>query len=276
MSTYLVPLDGSQHAEQALGPALSLLSEADELALVRVVDAVETADAETAESYLRELVVRLRDGGLESAIRLLVRAGNPYEEVLQAARLHANHLVMTTHGRTGLLRLVLGSVAESLLRRAPCPVWLVPAPETPELYSREWNGRSLKVDRVLVPLDGSSLDDRTLAFLLAWPPARAARLTLLAAVDAMLPLGAPPPDCLEQYLSARAQQLGSRGLHAHTRVSERRPLPAILDEPADLVVLSLHRDGGSVGERLGRRARCPVVFLPHDLHHGFPGPHPLV
>jgi nucleotide-binding universal stress UspA family protein len=274
MSTYLVPLDGSARAEQALSLALPLLADADELALLRVVDSVETADKETAESYLRELVVRLHEGGLECAVRLLVRAGNPYEEILQAARLHANHLVLTSHGRTGMLRVILGSVAESLLRLSPCPVWLVPAQPEPHPYGPDWQAPQLPGPNLVVPLDGSGRDARTLAFLQGWKPARSARLTLLAAVDTLLPLGAPPPDSLADYLKARARELSDWGLAVRTRVSERRPLAAILEEPADLVVLSIHQHSGSVAERLGRRARCPLVFLPHDLRHGFPGPQP--
>lgn len=275
MSTYLVPLDGSYHAEQALGIALSLLSPADELGLLRVVGTAEAAESAAAESYLRELVVRLREGGVEAAVRILVRVGNPYEQILQAARLHANHLVLSSHGHSGLLKLVLGSVAESLVRLAPCPVWLVPAQECPQPYGPNWSGPVLQLRKVLLPLDGSDLDERSLAFLRNWPPAASATLTLLAALDVLIPLGGPPPSSLTDYLSSRAGELAALGWRVETRVSERQPLPAILDEPADLVLLSIHQSSGSVAERLGRRSRCPVVFLPHDLGHGFPGPQRL-
>jgi nucleotide-binding universal stress UspA family protein len=52
--------------------------------------------------------------------------GDPVTEILQAAREHGCDLiVMSTHGRTGLARLLMGSVAEQVLRRAPCPVLTV-------------------------------------------------------------------------------------------------------------------------------------------------------
>ncbi len=52
-----------------------------------------------------------------------VTTGDPGVEVLHVARrLHADLIVMATHGRKGLRRLVLGSVAERVVREAPCPV----------------------------------------------------------------------------------------------------------------------------------------------------------
>ena len=58
------------------------------------------------------------------------RIGLPAEEIVQYADEHAIDLiVMGTHGREGVMRVVLGSVAESVVRRAPCPVLTVRRPE---------------------------------------------------------------------------------------------------------------------------------------------------
>ena len=57
---------------------------------------------------------------------LLVRIGNPAAEIVSVARLLKSDLiVISTHGRTGLKHLLLGSVAETVLRHAPCPVLIV-------------------------------------------------------------------------------------------------------------------------------------------------------
>lgn len=65
-------------------------------------------------------------GKVEAVHRLL--EGDPAETVLRlAADEHANLIVMGTHGHTGLTRLLVGSVAESVLRKAPCPVLTVRA-----------------------------------------------------------------------------------------------------------------------------------------------------
>lgn len=56
-------------------------------------------------------------------VELDVAIGAPAVEILRAAQLKtANMIVMGTHGRTGLARIVMGSVAEQVVRRAPCPV----------------------------------------------------------------------------------------------------------------------------------------------------------
>ena len=69
------------------------------------------------------------------AARVVVRVGLPWEEIVRlAAEEHADMIVMGTQGRTGLDRLLLGSVAERVIRRAPCPVLTVP-PDIPEQES---------------------------------------------------------------------------------------------------------------------------------------------
>jgi nucleotide-binding universal stress UspA family protein len=57
---------------------------------------------------------------------VVVQHGNPYEEILQlATSQQADLIVMSTHGRTGPQRLIIGSVAEKVVRTAPCPVFTV-------------------------------------------------------------------------------------------------------------------------------------------------------
>ena len=69
------------------------------------------------------------------AARVVVRVGLPWEEIVRlAAEERADMIVMGTRGRTGLDRLLLGSVAERVIRRAPCPVLTV-RPDTDEQES---------------------------------------------------------------------------------------------------------------------------------------------
>jgi len=58
--------------------------------------------------------------------RVIVIQGDPAETILVQASESVDLIVMGTHGRTGLPRLLMGSVAEAVLRRAPCPVVVVP------------------------------------------------------------------------------------------------------------------------------------------------------
>ncbi len=79
------------------------------------------------EQQLAERAEAMTQRGL--ATRFLLRTGTPAEEIGQAATDEgADLIVVGTHGRTGLERLVIGSVAERVVRIAPCPVLTVKPP----------------------------------------------------------------------------------------------------------------------------------------------------
>jgi nucleotide-binding universal stress UspA family protein len=143
MRRILVPLDGSRVSESALEtlPWLALSRDL-EILLLRVVQpvkpvrllrdadpAAQTAFAHEkagAEQYLGRVARRLARRG--TAIRTLVREGDPAALIVDTARTHdASLIAMSTHGRTGLGRVLLGSVAEGVLRRAEVPVLIAPA-----------------------------------------------------------------------------------------------------------------------------------------------------
>lgn len=135
----LVPLDGSANAEQILSHAQTLghLGGA-QLILLRLTDSegsVAAADVDVhalvqkeqreAVSYLGSLAERLRNEGLDVATDH-PEGKPPAHVIIEAARRHGADLItMTTHGRSGLRHLLVGSVAEGVLREAPCPVLLV-------------------------------------------------------------------------------------------------------------------------------------------------------
>jgi nucleotide-binding universal stress UspA family protein len=88
-----------------------------------VIDDVE-ARRQEAEEYLAPISAALRSQGVDTA--WAIRRGRPAEEILAAARESGADLIaMATHGRTGLGRLLFGSVAEAVLRRAPVPVFMI-------------------------------------------------------------------------------------------------------------------------------------------------------
>jgi nucleotide-binding universal stress UspA family protein len=143
----LVPLDGSACAQQAFDVALSLAkSEQAELEVCSMVDPIVVCgttppspaldlllrDAENEARRLVTTAIQLAHvAGVKAAGE--ARNGAPPDEILNVAgRFHADAIVMGTHGRTGLRRLFLGSVAESVLRRSPCPVIVVRERETAE------------------------------------------------------------------------------------------------------------------------------------------------
>ena len=77
-----------------------------------------------AESYLEEVAQRLRSAG--SSVLTVVREGWPADVIAyRGAALGPSLIVMATHGRTGVVRLLLGSVALEVVRRSPLPVMLI-------------------------------------------------------------------------------------------------------------------------------------------------------
>jgi nucleotide-binding universal stress UspA family protein len=141
----LVPLDGSELAERALLPARHLATAFDaEILLFRVrefpryaVDSlaagiytseVEEAIRLAAEEYLAQTASRLQSRGVR--VRWETQLGLVTERILEASHEHGvNLIVMSTHGRTGLERWVMGSEAERVLSASHVPVLLVRAEE---------------------------------------------------------------------------------------------------------------------------------------------------
>jgi nucleotide-binding universal stress UspA family protein len=136
VKTILVPLDGSIVAEAALRPAVSLArKEAARLVLLRAAEAhalptTDPVEAQVqvmreAEEYLRATRDRVRAGGVAD-VEIAAWYGPPAEAIVEAARSrHVDLIVMSSHGRSGVASLVLGSVAASVLRASPVPLLLV-------------------------------------------------------------------------------------------------------------------------------------------------------
>ena len=134
----LVPLDGSKLAEAALPKAVELAAVSGaRLLLLRATQArgvpgLDPTEAQVkavseAEAYLAEVAARLSHAGTED-VDTSVWYGPPAYAIVEATRLHQTDLiVMTTHGRSGLGRLIVGSVAESVLRGTTTPILLLHA-----------------------------------------------------------------------------------------------------------------------------------------------------
>ena len=142
LDTILVPVDGSALAEAALPRALELAEiSGARLLLLRAAQAsslpgVDPTEAQArvvreAETYLAHLQERLTRQG-DVKVETSVWYGPAAYAIVEAARIHAvDQIVMTTHGRSGLGRLLLGSVAESVLRGTTTPILLLRAEGAP-------------------------------------------------------------------------------------------------------------------------------------------------
>ncbi len=97
------------------------------IGLVDTETAVRVLDEEAA-NYLQSLAQRYVAAAVP--VSHMIRHGEPAEVILEAAdELGARHIVMGTHGRRGLERALVGSVAERVLRRSGCPVTIVRNPD---------------------------------------------------------------------------------------------------------------------------------------------------
>ena len=75
---------------------------------------------------LEDVLSRVAAGAADVSVERLLRIGTPAERIVEYARSHhCDLIVMGTHGRTGLKHVLLGSVAEKVIRSAPCPVMVV-------------------------------------------------------------------------------------------------------------------------------------------------------
>lgn len=137
----LVPLDGSEGSEDAFEFALEEFSDA-RTTLLHVIDPKSSEkiqvtegsipfDDETREdimkesaTFLNEYAEKAEEHGVEATKEYKV--GDPAEEIVEYAEENeVDHIVMGSHGRSGVSRVLLGSVAEDVTRRSPVPVTVV-------------------------------------------------------------------------------------------------------------------------------------------------------
>jgi len=213
-----------------------------------------------------------------------VDVGQPVDRILaRAVELPTDLIVMGTHGAGGFQHLVLGSVTEKVLRKAPCPVLTVPprARATPQL----------PLKRLLCAVDFSAASLHAVDAAMSLARESNATLTLLHVLE--WPWDEPPSPALRelprQWASALAefrryseasalQRLRSFTDDANpayvlkTRVSNGKPYVEILrvavEEQSDVIVIGVHGRNpvemalfGSTTNQIVRRATCPVLTV---------------
>lgn len=232
----------------------------------------------------REMVGRM----LESAMAPALRAHVPFETRLDkgaaadrilacAHDMSANLIVIGTHGRSGFERLILGSVAEKVLRQANCPVLTVPP--------RAGATARLPFSRLLCAVDFSTPSRHALAAALTLAEEADAELVVLHAIDwrdddeMFLAEPFTGPEVrrhVEQEATARLNALIPADARVWCRPSVKTavgtPHRQIIDEAtrlgADLIVIGVHGRNvvdttlfGSTTNQVVRRASCPVLTI---------------
>jgi nucleotide-binding universal stress UspA family protein len=301
----LVPLDGSVRAELVLSQVGRILRREDaEILLLRVVDipqpigGVEIAGGldipalrqqarEDAQNYLHDMAQRF--AGKADKVHGRVAEGPAAQTILDSARKEGVTMIaMSTHGRSGVARWTIGSVAEKVARACDVPLLLVrsfrrnPQGDLEPSLPEEFPFR-----RILVPVDGSptsmsiigsaekfaQLYDSEVVVLHVRPPYIPAS-PMLPGMEAGLPAIQPPPIRADkdETTSKAADRFRHAGLKVRRMTLEGEAASEILDlskaEAVDLIALGTHgRSGisrwalGSVAERVLRGAEVPLLIL---------------
>ena len=230
-----------------------------------------------AQAYLDEMAGTIRPDGV--TVETAVRDGDPAECIVEEADRDAGTLIaMTTHGRTGVGRWLLGSVTDKMVRGGKHPM----------LITRAQEGGAHPVNRVVLTLDGSDLSEQALPHAAAMANALGVGVTVLRAVS-MNPYGEAFTEYApvhasqdvagemeseaQEYVSAKVAELWSAGV-ADVSGSAVTGYPAsvILDEVGEagdkLVAMATHgRAGmarlllGSVTDRVVRHSAGPVFVV---------------
>jgi nucleotide-binding universal stress UspA family protein len=260
----LVPTDGSPESEAVFSAIMPLVrAYAPEVSILYVLE-------DPDESFMPPARLAKACGAMRSThvnAHLELRQGMPAEEILKVARERkADLIAMSTHGRGGVVRLIAGSVAEEVLRKAELPV-LVTRPKT---LVHEWK-------RIVVALDGSERSESILAEAVKLARKLDATLEVIRVAIPIVAGGAGeapivlPPEDPMPYLKSIVARLEREGVRARAAALEGRASQAILsylnESQASLLCMTTHgRSGlarillGSVAEEVVRKAPCPVLL----------------
>ena len=288
----MIPVDGSHFSELALPLAMRIAERSQaRLHIVRVhTPTVPTAEAVVTANYdelvrdwerdaLRVALARATDRGIEATAELL---DGP---VVQSLQLYIDAagidlVVMTTHGRSGIKRAVLGSVAEQCVRRTTVPILLL----RPRAESDEMPHYVGEIARILVPLDGSTESEAVLPHAVRLAQLVDAELLLVrlavAPFDVAVTIGT---EALRDYLSrvqgeaddylaaVRARLPQNMNIRCKSMTADRAAegiLRAAAEQNADLIAMATHgRSGwtriavGSVAETVLHKATMPVLLV---------------
>lgn len=288
----LVPLDGSKFAEQALPFARDLIAQTGGiLHLTKVHNPVESRMSGLLdEEFMREhdrayLAEKVRDPGLSGVMAVsALLTGDVVSALDKYTRTCNIHLiVMSTHGRGGLTRAWLGSVADELIRETNIPVFLL----RPEGDEASFGKPAFCIRHVLLPVDGSEYSEAVIETAVTLGGSCATSYTLLRVLPPAIPVGfgdgiplpLEPADSIitrtnaEEHVDRIAQDLAARGYRVrsefivHSDIAEAIRGYARVNE-VDLIAMVTHsRSGwkrlalGSIADSIIRGSSVPVLVL---------------
>ena len=285
----MVPTDGTGFDREAIRVALRIAERCDaKVRLVRVLATgsffgasgtpegtpnapdVARSERDRALSELYALAAECRTTS-KADISVDLHAG-PVNDVLQgyARRNEVNLVVISTHARSGISRLSLGSVTDSLIRHTTIPILVVKPPAS---YLNPRVGDAFK--RIVVPLDGSSLAEQILPRVLTLAKFEDAEIMLLHVLTpesyAQKEISLP-----QTYLFRIAGTLRRDGLPVTTEIVINQSVAGAINdfasrEKADLIAIATHGRGGlnrllhgSVADAVMHSARISMLVFKPD------------
>ena len=228
---------------------------------------------EKAKMRLQEFVKNHTHNGIQS--ELLVDQGMAPDSILSFAQTQkADLIVMGTHGRRGYDRLMLGSVTDRVMRRAPCPVLAISKLFQDSILTAKEQTHSHFLSRVLFCADFSKNSERALDYAISATEEYGSELTLLHVLEE-----APIPAKTEEAITVATKQLEKliplerrAPLKIKTAVRVGKPYQQIielaLDAQIDMVTMGVHGYGaldpavfGSTTYRVIQLGPCPVLVV---------------
>lgn len=301
--TVIVPLDGSQLAETAIPYAASLARiTGASLVLLRVLEEMRPLydsrrreviwidpenprkDLMTPE-ILQPEVERLAQQGLKA--NPVIRLGDPRHEILAEAEQHpAPLIVLASQGRSGLGRVLLGSVASRILQLATCPVLVVRSRELAE------QPQTITFKRLVVPLDGSLMAQQALPLAVNLAKQAGASLEVVRVAETFRQELPPEGEALihtasletllenfdrleaeaRDYIAAVTALLEEEGVPVTGTVLSGDPFQELVNyaelERPDLMIMTTHGRGGlarwfygSVADKLLTTSVVPLLLI---------------
>lgn len=289
----LFPTDFSENADAALGWAL-MLAKNFEAELTMLHSVVLHSDDVGDDAFSRfpdlqrcvEMLMENADSRLERTIedsgrvmvsQRVVRGFSAAEDILRyTTENRIDLIVMGTRGRRGLGHLLLGSVAEQVVRAAPCPVLTIRAGGDDQ--------RKVDIRRIVLPVDFSEHSAHAAKYAVVMSKVIGARLEVVHVIDsaihpAYMAAGIDAPSLLDPQLKERVQKAveefmrGAQATHEfRVRVAEGKPAAEIVriadEAPDTLVILAAHGAGqvervmlGSTVEKVIKLAKSPVLTV---------------
>jgi len=270
----LAAVDGSPASESILPYLETLLRCQDaDVTFVRVVPHGSANEIRKASAYLNQLSAGLGRKG--AVVDFQVLTGQPAAQIVGSAARGSYDLILMCTRKTGLKRIVMGSVAEEVLRKSPVPVLAVhPQPQ---------EGAKVEIRRILVPLDGSHRSASILPPVAALAKATGAKLVFTTVVEPRAK-DDYPVEVVAKNLFKEQKELHREGLQTELCIRFGDPATEILAlgeaMNVDLIALSTHgRTGlervryGSVAESILRKGTPPLLvlrtagkFVPDPIH----------